>query len=109
MIKEFIYAPIVAIILLGFALQISQIAQSAGGKVVNYADDMNKALECAFNAQSIYNCSPNLSKYDFETDARDYKKINEQFLTNLNDAFQNATIITDNQTITIIIKENKEK
>lgn len=103
MIRELVIAPIIGLFLIGFMLQMASIAQSTSEKVLNYADDMNAALDCAFVGRSIYDCSPSLLNYDFEEDARQYQRTNEDYLTTLKEIFNNATIIENNQTITIII------
>ena len=60
MIKEVIFAPIVGLLLVGFMLELTTIAENASDKVLNYADDMNNALDCAFRSVDIYKCSPEL-------------------------------------------------
>ena len=105
MYKELVIAPMIVVFLLGFALQLTDIAESTSAKVLNYADDMNRALDCATSGISIYNCSPNLNSYDFKEDAKEYKKFNEEYIEQLVTLFENATITEKNDTILIEIKK----
>jgi len=102
MIKTAIIAPIVVILLAGFMLQLTDVAKEASAKVLNFTDDMNGALDCAFDSRSIYECSPDLPSYDFEGDLEDYKDINEEFIIDLREEINKSGV--DPLKIKIIIE-----
>lgn len=101
MLREIIVAPFVVVLILGFVLQIANIAESASEKVVNYADEINNALDCAFDGISIYECSPGLDTYNFEEDLTKYKDYNAEFLANITKIFENGTVISEGDYIIV--------
>ena len=107
MIREIIIAPVIAIFVIGFAIQLIAIAESSSNKVLDYADGMNDALDCALRGISIYNCSPQLRDYDFKNDTREFRDVNSDHLEGLKHLFSNATIIKEEGII--LIKYNQSR
>ena len=103
MIRELIIAPLIGLFIIGFMIQMTEIAQSTSAKVINFTSDMDNALECALNGRSIFECSPRLGNYSFKEDASEYETLNKEYIEELKNTFENATIIDDNYTLTIII------
>jgi hypothetical protein len=67
--EKIIFLPIIGVMILGFALQLYDIAESSSEKTVKYADDMNKAMDCAFTGRLISECSPELMSTNFKEEA----------------------------------------
>lgn len=63
--KEMLIAPGVMLLIMGFAVQLNDIAESSSDKVLAYAEDMNLAMDCALAGLPIRECSPELLKTDF--------------------------------------------
>ena len=64
--KELLMLPIIMGIVLTFAVQLSDIAESTADKAIVFADDMNAAFDCASAGVSIYECSPELKDTSFK-------------------------------------------
>lgn len=61
-----IVVPVVGVMMLGFMASLVEIAESTQDKAVAFADDMNKAMDCATRGIPIEICSPNLMSQDFQ-------------------------------------------
>jgi predicted membrane protein len=107
MLKEIIITPIIAVFIIGFALQLAEVAESASGKVLNFADDMNEALDCALMGVDIYQCSPELREYDFSDDLEEYRDINLEYLNELKILLENATIQQEENVVVITINKTR--
>ncbi len=46
--------------------QLQDIAESSSEKAIKYAEDMNGALDCAYQARPLDECSPDLFSEDFK-------------------------------------------
>lgn len=57
--------------------QLEDIAQHTSDKAVKYSDDMNNAVDCAFQAQPLDKCSPDLFSTDFKQETAETQKILE--------------------------------
>lgn len=64
--KELLVLPVFGMIFLGIGLQLVDIAESTGAKAVDYAEDMNMAMDCAVRGVELEKCSPDLLEHDFE-------------------------------------------
>lgn len=64
--RELIVYPIFGLLLLGIGMQLVDIAESTGAKAVDFADDMNRAIDCAVMGIELEKCSPNLMSHDFK-------------------------------------------
>lgn len=80
MIKALVFASATAVIMLGFFMQLTDIAESTSQKTLKYADSMDRAVDCAFAGVDISVCSPELKNTDFKQDAREFQKTNLDFL-----------------------------
>lgn len=78
MAKELITVPIVMSIVLGLAIELVDIAESTSDKVVEYAESMNSALDCAFRGVDIEYCSPNLASESFKEELLRTKEIMDE-------------------------------
>lgn len=68
MIDKIIIVSGVALLMLGFMTQLHHIAESSSEKTLQYADDMNKAMDCAFVGKPIRECSPTLMETNFDNE-----------------------------------------
>jgi hypothetical protein len=66
--KYLLLGPAAAAMVLAFAMQLTDIAESTQEKTIKYADDMNAALDCAFKGVDLSVCSPDLYNHDFKQD-----------------------------------------
>lgn len=66
--KALILVPIVATLMLGFVLQLVDIAESSSEKTLDFADDMNLAMDCAVRGIPIQECAPDLTNHEFKSD-----------------------------------------
>lgn len=79
--KALLFVPVAITIILAFVVQLSDIAISTSDKVLNYADDMDNAVDCAFRGIPILECSPDLNSVDFEPEIKEminFRKILEE-------------------------------
>jgi hypothetical protein len=72
--------PLILSLLIGVATELTEIAESASDKVINYAEDMENALDCAFVGIPIEVCSPNLVQTDFKQDLKDLNATNAELI-----------------------------
>lgn len=75
-----LFGSISVVILIGFMLQLTEIAESTSHKALTFADDMDRAMDCAIAGVNIDVCSPNLKKTDFKQDAREFERINLELI-----------------------------
>lgn len=78
--KALLLAPIAIIIVLGFMTQLSDIAMSTSNKALNFADDMNNAMDCASRGIPVQECSPNLNKQDFTPEKKEFIDLNKKMI-----------------------------
>lgn len=91
--------PLFMTLILGFALQMENIAQESADKAIAFSDDMNNAMDCATRGIPISVCSPNLVEYDFSEDTKEYLIALEEMKTTLN----NTIIINETTNEPILI------
>ena len=60
---------------LTLGIQLVDIAEGSSDKVVNYAADMESAIDCAIAGVPIEQCSPNLGKVSFEDDISEFQQV----------------------------------
>ena len=58
--------------ILGFAMELNNIAEDASAKTLRFADDMNNAIPCAAKGIPVAVCSPNLAATDFTPELERY-------------------------------------
>jgi hypothetical protein len=68
--KELMVIPLITALLLGTANELIGLAEQASNKTVAYTGEMENALDCAFQARPLYECSPNLMNATFQDEAR---------------------------------------
>ncbi len=66
--KELLIVPVFMLIILGFATQLTEIAESSSEKALDFAQDMNNAMDCAKTGRLISECSPTLFETDFDSE-----------------------------------------
>lgn len=69
--------PIILTVVIGFASQLEDLAMDSSEKALEFADDMNKAMECATKGIPITLCSPNVTSYDFSPETEEFSVILE--------------------------------
>lgn len=72
-IKEIIAFPAVMILLVTFATQMADIAESTSEKAVYFAEDMENAIDCAAVGIDMKECSPRLFNHNFKKDLDEFK------------------------------------
>jgi hypothetical protein len=66
-----IYIPAMLMLSLsiGTVMELSDIAQTSADKAIAYSEDMTAALDCAYTARPLDECSPDLFSTDFKIEA----------------------------------------
>jgi hypothetical protein len=69
--QESLYLPALLIISLsiGTAMELVDVAEVSAAKAVAYSEDMTVALDCAYTARPLDECSPDLFSTDFTEEA----------------------------------------
>lgn len=62
---------------LGTLTQLQDLAQQSADKSIKYADDATNAIDCAYTARPLSDCSPDLFSTDFKAEAEQTKAILE--------------------------------
>lgn len=65
--------PIITLLIIGIATQMVGIADDVTDKTVLYAEEMNKAVDCAFYGVPLDQCSKMLSTTDFRSDLSSFE------------------------------------
>jgi hypothetical protein len=81
--KELIIYPAFAVMFLGFAMQMVDIAESTTQKTVAFADDMNNAIDCATKGIDLSICSPNLMNHDFSPEINQTISANKKIINKM--------------------------
>jgi len=81
--KELLIYPIFAVVFLGFAMQLIDIAESTTTKTIDYAEDMSRAVDCAVRGIDLSVCSPNLMDHDFEPEINRTIKTNKEIISKM--------------------------
>ena len=69
------------IMMLVFASQLADVAQSTADKTLSYATDMEQAVDCAFHGLPLEECSPDIYKYDFKEDINHTMEVTNEYLS----------------------------
>lgn len=75
--KALIIVPIAITVVLAFLVQLGDIAISTSDKALNYADQMDSAVDCAFRGIPVQKCSPDLTSVDFEPELKEIINFNK--------------------------------
>jgi hypothetical protein len=62
-------------LMLATLTQLEDVAQQTTDKVAKYADDQKNAVDCAFQARMLTECSPDLFATDFHAEAQETQRI----------------------------------
>jgi len=73
--KELILVPIFFALMMGFSLQLFDIAQASSQKALAFTEDMSNAMDCATRAKNLSLCSPNLFEHDFSDEINKTLKV----------------------------------
>jgi hypothetical protein len=74
-------------LIMGFAIELAQIANQVSNKAIDFSEDMNKAMDCAITGRPLEECSPNLKSddsYNFKGDATAFVAKVQDFQDQLN-------------------------
>jgi hypothetical protein len=103
--KYLLIAPVVGMMMLGFIPELLSVAEDTQTKAIDYADDMNSAIDCATRALPLELCSPDLSSYDFTPEINRTVALDKRMLEVLKEyQFENATVTIDDENGTITIE-----
>jgi hypothetical protein len=105
--RGIIFAPIFVMLFAGFAIEIVGFAQQTSDRVVEFADDMAKATDCAVYGIELKYCSPSLLEHNFQDDLQNYTNMNEEFLRDLSQRLEAAEIEYIDGKVHIILEENQ--
>ena len=79
--KELLVVPVFFMLFIGVSMQLVTIAQSTSQKAIGFADDMNKAMDCAVRGIDLKICSPNLFNTSFDNEINSSLEINNKILS----------------------------
>jgi len=60
--------PMAIILILATATQLYDVAESSSNKAVDFAEDMDDAIDCATHGVDMNQCSPGLYSHDFSSE-----------------------------------------
>ncbi len=84
--KELAAIPIIMSLILGFSIELIDIANESSEKVLRYTEAMEKGIDCAFRGELILECSPELASIDFDEDLIRFEKKLEEIKEELKEA-----------------------
>ncbi len=93
--KALLITPAVLVIVLGLAIELEGIARSSSEKALDFADDMNSAMDCARLGRPIRECSPGLYAIDFDEEIQRTLEIMDEFENIPNATYLNVTELMD--------------
>ena len=64
--KEFIFVPVALAAILGMLTELQDLATDAQERTLEYAQDALNALDCAYEARPITECSPTITNPQFK-------------------------------------------
>ncbi len=96
--------PLFAIILLGIASPLIQLAESSSQKTVSFATEMEHAMPCAARGIPLAQCSPDLTEYDFSEDLAQAQELNLQIIDQLRENYN----ITDDMILALEGRDDVE-
>lgn len=70
--------PLVAGVITAFASDLVHQAEEVSDKTINYTQQMNDALDCAFKGIELSVCSPNLVDVTYDADMEQFQKTLEE-------------------------------
>jgi len=100
--KALIILPFVGLLLFPFVTELLTVAHSSQEKAVNFADDMNAAIDCATRGIPIAECSPDLMSYDFTPEMDETIEISNDILAFLEE-YKDYNVSVDEEGQTVII------
>jgi len=78
--RTLIIMPVVGLMILGFVPDLIKVAESSSEKAIDFADDMNSAIDCATRGIPIEICSPDLMSHNFDQEINQTVQINSEIL-----------------------------
>jgi len=102
--NAFYIMPIVGLMILGFLPQLVTIAESSSDKAIEFADDMNSAIDCATTARPLEECSPELYEHDFTEEIDETLKLTEEIIALSADYASEIEVIEEEDIIIIKFK-----
>ena len=78
--RAFLILPIFGIMFLAFASEMADIAQSTSDKTLDFAGDMENAVDCAVRGLPLEQCSPGIMGYDFTQDMNETMNKTQNFV-----------------------------
>ena len=100
--RELIILPVIGLALLGFVPELVAIASSSQDKAIDFADDMNAAIDCATRGIPLEICSPGLMSHDFQPEFESVSDINRRLLDYLAVHETVDVVVEGNRTIIVL-------
>ena len=73
--KELFVVPVALATILGMVAELELLATDAQERTLQYAEDTLNALDCAYEARPITECSPGITNPDFEEQIKQTNKL----------------------------------
>jgi len=82
-VRQLLILPPIILLILALVSQLMEIAESTSERTIEYANDMNDALDCAFRGINIRRCSPTLMNTTYEEEYKQFEDVLKNMSTNL--------------------------
>jgi len=80
---DWFYAPIIVALLLGTLTQLEDLGEEASQKTIDYAEQAVNAIDCAYQARPLTECSPDLFNADFTAEIEETNRLLEEIQNTL--------------------------
>ena len=88
LITMLLMVPLIAGVITSLASELVAQAEDVSNKTIDYTQQMNDALDCAFKGIPIRVCSPDLANVDFDEDIKDFNNALEKVQKEMNMTLQ---------------------
>ncbi len=94
------FAPIAAAIILGMLANIQVLGQQASDRTIQFSQDSVNAIDCAFKAEPLTDCSPNLFSHNITEQVDQANAMLKTMQAQNQEYLASQNLTTDNITLT---------
>lgn len=73
--KEYILVPVLLATFLGLAAEIEDLGEQTSDRTLKFAQDATNALDCAYQARPLTECSPDITSHDFSEEIEETNRL----------------------------------
>ncbi|MFT4250311.1 MAG: hypothetical protein ACMXYD_03040 [Candidatus Woesearchaeota archaeon] len=85
--KEYILVPVLIASILGVALELEELGMQASEKTLQFAQEAVSALDCAYEARPITECSPTITNTQFKEEIEQTNKLLQELRDQTSSSF----------------------